>query len=481
MDTDRRKKIELFRMKAIAAGVPAKEINAFIDRKEKEYQLRVGEQTALEESSANRELAQLGDNDAYKDLSAKDKLGLVNGGYQDPTQELELEEQQLDLETKRQNLQKFKEPTAAEKEAVLKKEGEQASIGELSNNILTLEQQRQQIKNRGPLRGLVPALGGAGEAEIGGFESAKNITAYRMAEVLAGQTGRAISDTDRKIFFDALPKRTDKDEVARDKIDTALILLENKLTASGTDKQTIKGITDPVRTQLGATKKSMTPKQQELLKTLGVKPTAQTQVQSEQVTNTPVMDLIRPAVPAVNLLDDKGRKNIGTALGVLAPVGAAKLLAKPFAVGAASKSRDTVTKALDKAGVKFPTKPLVEAGKKYLNADELARPYAEKILPKLAKAKDLTPTQLVERMKIWNKAYSAAGETGKSAKAGFYDALKQAAKKEVTEIAPKLGKETGKISGAIKRKKVVGSFTRQAGQIAAGIGAYSLINKLIGK
>src|SRR3990167_8924453 len=77
--------------------------------------------------------------------------------------------------------------TAAETEAVVKKVETQAKIGELGQNIRVLETERQQIKNRGPLRGLIPALGGATSEEVGGFESAKNVTAYRMAEVLAGQ------------------------------------------------------------------------------------------------------------------------------------------------------------------------------------------------------------------------------------------------------------------------------------------------------
>jgi hypothetical protein len=106
------------------------------------------------------------------------------------------------------------------------------------------------MKFRGPIKGRIPAFGGAIEPEYGGFEAAKNIVAYRMAEILADQKGRAISDTDREVFFSALPKRTDTDEVASDKIFTTLNLLKSKMKGAGATEEEVETIIRPSRERL---------------------------------------------------------------------------------------------------------------------------------------------------------------------------------------------------------------------------------------
>ena len=160
-----------------------------------------------------------------------------------------------DIEEKKQPAVRFALSLAGFQKKTSEQVGEETkrkgAIEELGGNLSILEKSRKEIKKRGPLLGLIPGFGGATETQVGGFETAKNITAFRMAEVLAGQTGRAISDRDRKVFFDSLPKRTDRDIVAEYKINTTLDLLGNKLVAEGGTLEQAQAVKEKIRKQLG--------------------------------------------------------------------------------------------------------------------------------------------------------------------------------------------------------------------------------------
>lgn len=128
----------------------------------------------------------------------------------------------------------------------------------LGQQLATLETQRRQMEKRGPTKGWIPAqlpFLGVQEPEAGGFETARNLTAYRIADVLAEQTGRAVSDTEFKAFRDALPTRRDADVIAVDKLNASISLLEDKLRGEGIDKATIKQIIEPAREAIKETEK----------------------------------------------------------------------------------------------------------------------------------------------------------------------------------------------------------------------------------
>lgn len=116
--------------------------------------------------------------------------------------------------------------------------------------------------------------------------------------------------------------------------------------------------------------------------------------------------------------------------------GLSKVLNIKGALGQARKEAAAGT------SVKISTNPIVEAGKKYISTDPEAKSFINTILKPLEKTKELTPVDLLDRIKVWNQAYTAAGRVGHSAKAGFYDALAKAAKTEIKEKAPEVAKYT---------------------------------------
>ena len=83
-------------------------------------------------------------------------------------------------------------------------------------------------------------------------------------------------------------------------------------------------------------------------------------------------------------------------------------------------------------------------------------------------------------MKIWTKAYSAAGRVGNSAKAGLYDALQIAAKEELATKAPRVLAAHTDLAKALGRSKFLGKIINpiSVGSAAATAGVFALLKKL---
>jgi hypothetical protein len=119
-----------------------------------------------------------------------------------------------------------------------------------------------------------------------------------------------------------------------------------------------------------------------------------------------------------------GKEAVAAGVGGLADLlltGAGKLIKGGGPKGLTGKAREAAA-----AKVKKPvsTESIKSAGEAYIKDDPLAKTYGEKILPELGEK--LSQSELLRKMKVWNKAFTQAGRVGKSSKAGFYNALAKA-------------------------------------------------------
>ena len=114
-----------------------------------------------------------------------------------------------------------------------------------------------------------------------------------------------------------------------------------------------------------------------------------------------------------------------------------KKLAGKSAIGSVNKAvQNRATKAAE-TKAKFSGKKMVEVGEEFVSRDPTAKNVADKVLTPL-KNKNFSGTELIDQMKVWSKAYTSAGKTGKSAKAGLYDVLIREAKDQLAKKAPEV-------------------------------------------
>ena len=141
--------------------------------------------------------------------------------------------------------------------------------------------------------------------------------------------------------------------------------------------------------------------------------------------------------------------------------------------------RDTAVKEAEKKGVSFSGASIKKAGEEYIKQDPLATKLWEKILPSIGKK--MSPSQLMKKIDVWNKAYTAASKVGKSSKAGLYDVLARSAKGQVVDKAPDVAKATRLFSMFYRGKKTLGRVTSPViGAVGAGAGG-ALLYRLLGK
>ncbi|MCR4313284.1 MAG: hypothetical protein NUV58_03485 [Candidatus Roizmanbacteria bacterium] len=135
---------------------------------------------------------------------------------------------------------------------------------------------------------------------------------------------------------------------------------------------------------------------------------------------------------------------------------------------------------------KFSGNDFTKVISKYVQSDPLSKTVAGKLKASLIN-KTLTAEQLVDKMSIWSKAYTAAGKVGASEKAGVYAALQREAKRQLAEKAPNLLKAHLELASALGREKwikgVFSPFNIGRGVITAGAGAVGgyLVGKALGR
>lgn len=155
------------------------------------------------------------------------------------------------------------------------------------------------------------------------------------------------------------------------------------------------------------------------------------------------------------------------------PIGSVKKLLSPRAN--LSESRELAAEIVKK---KIPTKNIIDAGKKYVLDDPMASNLSKKVLSNIS-TKGIKTTELLRKVKIWNKAYTSANQVGKSSKAGFYDALARAAKNEIKEKAPEVAKLTKKLDLTYKIPSMLKKGLFMTGSTAATVGGGKYLYDLL--
>lgn len=146
---------------------------------------------------------------------------------------------------------------------------------------------------------------------------------------------------------------------------------------------------------------------------------------------------------------------------------------------AIGKGKRAAKEKLDKT-LRFSGEEIAQAGRKYVETDELADSIARKVLPKLEK-KNFTIDELEKKLDVWGKAYTAAKETRVTEKAGLYDALYGKARQLIRERVPEVSKQIDKAS----RLHDIRRTTRRilpfaAGGVGLGAGGNILADLLLG-
>ena len=141
--------------------------------------------------------------------------------------------------------------------------------------------------------------------------------------------------------------------------------------------------------------------------------------------------------------------------------------------------RDTAVSEAEKKGVKFSGTSIKKAAEEYVAQDPLSKNIADKVLPTIKDT--IKPTELMKKLDIWNKAYTAAGRAGKSSKAGLYDVLARTAKEQISQKAPDVAKATKLFSNLYRNKKIVGKLTSPVLGAAGGALGGMAIGKALGR
>lgn len=123
----------------------------------------------------------------------------------------------------------------------------------MASDILLLNQARQKISPylRGPFQGIKSKLDLLDKGDIDAFNGLKGNVAYSLAQAISGQTGRSLSDTDIKIFQDALPGIGDTEIGAENKLRNISVQIKSRLITSGKSESEAQAFSDSLLQELG--------------------------------------------------------------------------------------------------------------------------------------------------------------------------------------------------------------------------------------
>lgn len=140
------------------------------------------------------------------------------------------------------------------------------------------------------------------------------------------------------------------------------------------------------------------------------------------------------------------------------------------AVDKASTTRKVVSEG---SKAKFSGDEFLKSAREYTKADPMAARIVDSLEPSL-KGKTFSSPELLSRLEVWNKAYNAAGVTGKSAKAGVYNTLANQARNLLKTSAPEVSAAQQGLGQALGReaaiKKIFDLPSIAKGAIGTGIG-----------
>lgn len=152
-------------------------------------------------------------------------------------------------------------------------------------------------------------------------------------------------------------------------------------------------------------------------------------------------------------------------------------------VTSAGLAREALSK---ESSAVFSGNDYAKALDEYVSKDPLAAGIADRLKQGLADKK-FDANQIVNKLEVWNKAYSQAGNVGKSEKAGAYNALANFARDQLKEKAPDVYAAQKALATEIGRKKIADKVLEPASLIKAalstalaagvGAGAYKMFGK----
>jgi len=463
-----------FREAAIAKGVPAKEVDAFIKKKQTE------------------------------ELARQGVLDVGDIATSDPSTALKLTQEGI------------KPKGSAEEQKQAQK------MTDLEQSVGLLEKNYREIEATGPVKGRATKLlsgltGGAVAPEIADYEALRQSMIGPLARAISGEVG-VLTDRDIGRAENLLPKVGDTPKVAEKKLNNLKTIIAEKTGKEPELQPEPKG--ENILSKILRTSRRFG---QDVGAGLALRGEAGQQLeQSREATmdaasraeeaalraETPeekqrLLEVARAARGQVSTGVEKaeqafspevGRDYLSRGLDVGSEIAFAaeipgivkglpnlanriKNIKSPERmIGAV---RDEAVKTAEKQGVKFKTSGITKAAKEYIKDDPLAAKTYEKIAPSISK--ELSPSQLMNKLKVWNKAYTSASKVGKSSKAGLYDVLARSAKEEIAKKAPEISKATDLFSKYYRTKKATSRLVTPAvGAAGAGIGATALY-KLLGR
>ena len=343
-------------------------------------------------------------------------------------------------------------PTAEEKKEV-------AKLDTVKANVNVLEKNLSESELRGPVAArmlwLSNITGGAVAPQARDYEALRKSLIGPMARIISGEVG-VLTDRDIKRAEELLPNLTDTDEVAKNKLGNIRSLIsEREGKAPQETKSDLSAGSKSVATMIpsalleilgGSTKKYFGQTVPEYYQ------------KGYQGYGEQLKESAKLALPAAS-----SAAEIGAIAGAGKAIkGGAKFLTGGGPKAAIGKAR---TVALEKSTATFSGDKLAKVVQDAKKINPEIKKVAD-VWVKDLKGKTLSATQLADKIKVWNNAYTAAGRVGKAGRAGLFDVLAKAAKSELKEKAPEVAKYTSQLNFLYKAPKVTRDVVWKALQIS---------------
>ena len=438
---------------------------------------------------------------------------------------LDLQLKKLNLESKQKELDKSGGLTADEKK-------KQDKLGTLSTNLKVLEKNLNQVEQRGVLGGgvgkiLAGVTGGAQFGETADYEALRKGLIGPVARAISGEVG-VLTDRDISRAEQLLPKVTDDPALAERKLQNLNQLISEQgggtFRKQGDVKKTGKSNTGNVLTDAvknnplsdfllggatnvaqdigtglrGAQSQSNFQKSEENAKRLEQAAMSTNDMQERKILLQQANSLRQGISGEASDISSSFSPDVQDnplirALGASTQIAAAAEI--PALAGGLSKGVKTLLHPFKTVG-ELRKVAVEEASKKTISGNSIIDDIVKKaktISPTekrsyenfidsakgMLKDKKISIKEALELKEEANKAFTAAGKVGKSAKATFNKAMGDSIRTQMKNVAPNVSKADKVFSRMFGVKDTVRKY---GGQAAVGAGAagvtYYLLNKL---
>jgi hypothetical protein len=287
-----------------------------------------------------------------------------------------------------------------------------------------------------------------------------------------GDTG-VMTEPDYQRIADLMPKFTDNAEVSKKMFNDLRGMMAAKFGGEPTASKYIQP------ENKGGVLEAVVPGIAELYKG------KQKEIQDKGIKALPKQSL-ETLIPALNLFEKGGTRAAGEVLSVLGIGSLIKAGVKKLGPVTMKRALENRTATAGASTAKLSAdKILTGAEKQIARASEADLPQAQEYLKgakEILKGKEFTPQEILDKLAQYNKAYTAAGRSGKSAKAVFNDAMSKAVREELRSVAPEVAASQEALKKVLQRPKDIRKILSTIGITAGGVGggAY-LLNTIFGK